>query len=434
MDTMPDSLLLAYLQASDEHIHKDLASEGRSDSALSLASTIDAMESPSATLSSTPLLIQTFCTMNGLFLTIAMPNSTPNDGWVYRTDLGGQSHHRWDYKNSLVLLSRHTTCKKAIDVRRPCRNCMMKEVWRRECTEPENTFFLCPMTAAEDLTTAINEIMLDCTPATPEQAAIFSKNVPKISVTRKRPFDEYTKNKQLTKLHEQILARRRADSRSEVSNATIDDAEFYNLVGDALGLDRCDSTDSEISILPQEQALSSTASSITSSITSLETPSEDLCVAYEAVMNMFVKKHSMQVVMTSDILSKMQHDFPRIYRTDAAIQRSDVLADVFRVLNVEAPNIFMMKSIFPTWMSRLRTRCAKGPIQLGLGFYNAPSAAIFDEICSNAAVTNFIASGYHHVRCSTAVATSLTILVIYVIDANSSMVAGNDILPLSSLA
>jgi hypothetical protein len=51
----------------------------------------------------------------------------------------------------------------------------------------------------------------------------------------------------------------------------------------------------------------------------------------------------------------------------------------------------------------------------------------------NAAVTNFIASGNHRIDLPT-VARSLTILVIYVIDAHSSLIVGNDILPLSSLA
>lgn len=430
---MPDSLLLAYLQASDENIHQDLATEGRSDSALSLASTIDALHSPSAPPVAPPLLIKTFCTMNGLFLTIEMPNLTSNDGWVYRNDLGGQSHHRWEYKKTLILLSRHTTCKKAIDVRRPCRNCMMKEVWRRECTEPENTFFLCPMGAADDLTPAMNEIMLDCAPATPEQVAIYSKNVPKISVTRKRPFDEATKDKQIFKLHQQILSRRRAENRNDISNATID-ADFYNLVGDALGLDRCDSNDSELAMLGAPPDMFPATSPIAQSMTSLETPCDDLCVAYEALVNMFLKSSTTEVVMTSDVIAQMQHDFPRIYRTDAATEQSAVLADALFMLNVNAQNSLMMKAIFPTWMSRLRSRCASGPIKLGLGFYHAPSAAIFQDICSNAAVTHFMASGHHRIDSPTVVAASLTILVIYVMDAKRSLIAGNDILPLSSLA
>lgn len=422
MDAMPDSLLLAYLQASDEYNPKDLTNDERSNSALSLASTVEVLDSPRDAPS---LTIKAFCVINGLFLTIELPTTNDN-GWIYRNDLGGQSHHRWDYKKSLILLSRHTTCKKAVQPQQPCRNCMMKEIWRRECTEPENAFFLCSMVTADDLTAAINEIMIDCTPATAEQIAIYSKNIPKMSVTRKRPFDEHTKHKQLSKLSQQIQSRRRAEmnrTNVSVSNLHVDE-DFYDLVGDALGLDRSDSIDSELAVLP---------SPLPETQPTLETPSDDLYMAYESLMTAFVKQRSSLVTMTSDVVAKLQHEFPRIYRTDAAMEQSTVLTDVLAMLSIK-PSLLMMKSIFPIWMSRLRTCCAVGPTQIGLGIYNAPSAAIFQDICSSAAITNFIASGHHRIDSPTIVTTSRAMLVIYIVDTNNSLTTGNDILPLSSLA
>ena len=144
MDAQPDTdqLLLAYLHGVEDGAPLGGGAtrlEERSDSALSLASTIAFDAAPAAPTA--PRVIKAFCPFNQLFVTIPFPNE--DDGWVYRYDIGGQSQHRWDFEGALALLSRHSTCKKAIEMRRPCRNCIMKDIWRRECTEPENAFFIC---------------------------------------------------------------------------------------------------------------------------------------------------------------------------------------------------------------------------------------------------------------------------------------------------
>ena len=104
-------------------------------------------------------------------VTISFP--TEENGWVYRYDIGGQSQHRWDFEDALVLLSRHSTCKKAIEMRRPCRNCIMKDIWRRECTEPENAFFLCTPSTAKDPTPSLNKLMVHCDSVPPELAKLW---------------------------------------------------------------------------------------------------------------------------------------------------------------------------------------------------------------------------------------------------------------------
>jgi hypothetical protein len=163
MDAPPDSdqLFLAYLhcaRGNDALTGTGERLDERSDSAMSLASTI-AFDIPPTTVDAHPRhLIKAFCAFNGLFVTIAFPSEA--DGWVYRYDLGGQSQHRWDYDDSIVLLNRHT-----LPARRPlfeekmiCRNCVMKDDWRRECMRPENAFFICSMSATKDPTDAVNKV------------------------------------------------------------------------------------------------------------------------------------------------------------------------------------------------------------------------------------------------------------------------------------
>lgn len=81
-----------------------------------------------------------FCKFTRELIRMRFPSDT--SGWTYRVDLGGTSQHRWDYAGVLVLVVRHSTCMKAVIPRAMCRNCQMKEIWRRECAQPDDTFFL----------------------------------------------------------------------------------------------------------------------------------------------------------------------------------------------------------------------------------------------------------------------------------------------------
>ena len=87
------------------------------------------------------IIIEAFCVFNSAVVNIAYPTS--QQGWVYRADLGGHSLHRWDLGDNTCIVARHSTCAKAMRPRgTPCRNCIMKKTWRRECKEACNTFFL----------------------------------------------------------------------------------------------------------------------------------------------------------------------------------------------------------------------------------------------------------------------------------------------------
>ena len=87
MDAQPDTdqLLLAYLHGVGDVAVSEESRLERSDSALSLASTIAFDAAPAAPTA--PRVIKAFCPFNQLFVTIPFPNE--DDGWIYRYDIGG---------------------------------------------------------------------------------------------------------------------------------------------------------------------------------------------------------------------------------------------------------------------------------------------------------------------------------------------------------
>lgn len=432
----PDQLLLAYLHGVGDGAPLDGGEsrlEERSDSALSLASTI-AFDAPPAA-PSTPRVIKAFCSFNQLFVTIPFPNE--DDGWVYRYDIGGQSQHRWDFEGTLVLLSRHSTCKKAIEVRRPCRNCVMKDIWRRECTEPENAFFLCAITASKDPTPALNKLIVECDSVPPELAKLYQDHVPKLNSARKRRFDEDTKRKQLARMITQIGARDRSNALQPNEPAEVDD--FMHLIGDALGMNdgtsqglaHVDSYESELADLAPLQAVHQHAAPPATPSSSCS----DIIAAYGTLLGLFGSSNKCASVAT-EFVCKLQADFPAIFSADALSVPCDALTALLRRIGVvlHAP-MLLAKSIFPPWMARLKSRCRESPVQVSLGFYRAPSCSIHAEFCASSTSPSFISSGRHRVDEPYPFSGSLsnTILVLYIVDPSNSLVAGNDILPIANL-
>ena len=189
-----DDLLLAYLNDGER-----LAPNGgldRSDSSLSNLSNASAlsMESVASTVlfpHSVPrdvINIKAFCTMNGMVVRIRFPRA--EDGWVYRYELGGHTQLRWDYQNTVILIARHNTCMKSIFPRKPCRNCFMKAVWRRECIDPDDIFYLMAVHERVHAAVALQTIVIETVDASDEEVRVYSGSTPKANLTRKRSLDE----------------------------------------------------------------------------------------------------------------------------------------------------------------------------------------------------------------------------------------------------
>lgn len=97
-------------------------------------------------------------------MSIVIEYPREHNGWVYRSEVGGHSQHRWDMTNDAVsIIARHSTCKKAISARNPCRNCVMKK-WRRECIDACNSFFVKAIGTVDDCISSLLPLVYDSRP------------------------------------------------------------------------------------------------------------------------------------------------------------------------------------------------------------------------------------------------------------------------------
>lgn len=144
------------------------------------------------------LLIEVFCTFNGWLVRIEYPSV--ENGWSYRADMGGHSMHRWEYGNVMILMARHSTCGRAVFPRDICRNCVMKAIWRRECIDPCNTFYLQAMNTVQACIDALRPLVYEASEASEAQVSLFLQNVPKTTTSRKRVADAEVKALRMIKL------------------------------------------------------------------------------------------------------------------------------------------------------------------------------------------------------------------------------------------
>eukprot|EP00966_Prymnesium_polylepis_P221690 5128766-Prymnesium_polylepis.1 len=323
-------------------------------------------------------------------------------------------------------------------MRRPCRNCIMKDIWRRECTEPENAFFLCSISASKDPTPVVNKLIIECDSVPAELAKLYLAHVPKLNSTRKRRFDEETKRKQLARMISQISARDRSFTPPSQPNDSAEVDEFMHLIGDALGMNdapqqgltHVESYDSELADLAPLQAVDDHPTTAAATSTS----SSDITAAYGTLLGLFGTNKRASVSI--EFLRKLQADFPAFFTPDAMSVACDALTALLRRIGVvlRAP-MLIANSIFPPWMARLKSRCSDSPVQVALGFYRAPSCSIHAEFCTSSTSPSFISSGRHRVDEPYAFSGSLsrTTLVMYIVDPSISLVPGNDILPIANL-
>eukprot|EP00966_Prymnesium_polylepis_P208385 4827438-Prymnesium_polylepis.1 len=117
---------------------------------------------------------------------------------------------------------------------------------------------------------------------------------------------------------------------------------------------------------------------------------------------------------------------------------NDVLTQLLcsMLLDVASP-LLLVKSLFPTWLVRIRS-ADEETVHLRLGFYTAPSSSIYNEMLHSRVLPEFVARGSHHIESNHSVAKALAptgvkpVLVI-ARTAEGGLARGLDILPLTSL-
>ena len=139
----------------------------------------DLSEATTVVASPTPALtIPAFCMFNSALVHLDYPAVA--NGWTYRPELGSHSSLRWDLGNDVCMLAKHTTCTKAMRPKlRPCRNCENKKIWRRECQETSETFFVFALHDSRNAANALAPLVRRTLSITPADALLYSNFAPK---------------------------------------------------------------------------------------------------------------------------------------------------------------------------------------------------------------------------------------------------------------
>ena len=145
---------------------------------------------------------------------------------------------------------------------------------------------------------------------------------------------------------------------------------------------------------------------------------------------------NMTVALSRTSIDKITADFPHIYTSVARTDDSPVLSHLMRILGINSQATLMLKSVFPVWLSRLRTRAQDGTAAVRIGF-SAPSVRIYTELLNLNTIPSFVASGRHRIDtnfkavCANLPAQVRPILVACL--SSSGLVAGNEMLPLTHI-
>lgn len=82
------------------------------------------------------------------------------DGWIFRSDVSNTAMLRWEYNDTLAIVTRHASCENAVVPRqRNCRNCEMKRTWRKQCSEKCDTLFLVALDDSLNVEEALSAVV-----------------------------------------------------------------------------------------------------------------------------------------------------------------------------------------------------------------------------------------------------------------------------------
>lgn len=516
-----DRILLSSLLDSDDDEEAEVAElrEAKqrfervtSQSQLSTASTA-LVEDPRSDV----LLIRAFCTFNSFIVEIEYPRTS--NGWVFRDDLGGHSLCRWDYGNVMILLARHSTCSRAVIPRDLCRTCVMKSVWRRECSEPCNTFYLQAMNTVQACLAALQPLVCSASPADPNDAILFLHHVPKSSVSRKRVVDPADKRRRMLAFEAKLRVHLFGTRAAHVGDG---DRTLLEILGDVL--DRSDAGTGDV--MPPSVHGRSTASApnfsasdppalltlnksssvgdmcamaaetpagrgvlplpfvarpptsvvvpspqrvvvpspqrvvVSAQLSPLRAPATpeisvdadgsplvvaravapvskmtSVRVAYDALMRRFndtFDNATGSCPFAAAECDALLSGHPHMLTTFPMLSVSEELDALFAKLNVHVKTQLLIKSILSMWLSKVKTA---GDGTVGLGFYVAPSVAIYSDIISAGVLPPFVAKGSHRVDSSFAIANSRAMptirpVLVCFFGRVGTMVPGVNLLPL----
>lgn len=405
----------------------------RSSSELSLATTAIASPPPAMT-------IQAFCTFNGWFVKLQYPNE--GNGWSYRADLGGQSVHRWEYGNSIVLMARHSTCGRAVIPRSLCRNCEMKQVWRVKCCEPCDTFFILPAGSTSLCVSALQPLIFSAKAATAQEYSMYTRCAPKASLTRKRGNDSEERINR--------MLRRETALRYQIGGGTEpneDERPLLEQLEDAL-LTSIGGTNHQAEQLVLPSMTTGTLPTVGDSVgpisvNMLRAPSlsqlscqRDTRSAYNILLTILSAQGASVKLAT---IAQIGSSHPLIKSTQPLREPNVCLDRLVQPFNITTtkPLMLILKSLLATWITTMSTTNASADhIVLHVGFYAPPSTNVYNDLCNNNVLPPFLLQAMHRVETYLSKLKTRPnvppFMVVY-FNPNGQMVHGTHMLPLCSI-
>lgn len=362
----------------------------------------------------------------------------------------------------------------------------MKTVWRRECIDPCNTFYLQAMNSVQTAVDVLRPLVYEAIEATDTQAAQYMKHAPKASVARKRVNDSSEKMARMLKYEQNLRESLCANGSGMVSTrpprSLVDEladeldkkdaaaslpvplvAACPLMPSFASGFDWQLSTFSASPCIdaklpapsPKRVVVSATPSPVhvvkplittnggivvAETVTSALAPSPRLLPlppqtfeAYEAVLDKLMDFDANSSIDAAFLVSLLTQ-FPRMHTTHSLVSVSPNLDALMKSLGVHGACHLLMKAMFSDWVGSAAKLSSSE--RLFVGFYVAPSLSLFQDIYRLSELPSFVSKATHRVEDSFASAMSRAalngsrpVLVAY-FGGTRPMIPGSNLLPL----
>ena len=380
--------------------------------AMMMAPRIDSRVSDSSTSSTTPsplssplanrvedatlthATLDVFCKFTRELVRIRFP--TDSNGWSYRVDIGGMSQHRWDYVGGLILVVKHGTCMKAIVPRRICRNCEMKDTWRRECVEPDDTFFLLRAVYEEEAVEQLRAVQIgealemgDYERQLYDNAQVCSFNLS----PRKRYVNYDDKRRRMERLRDQVCIMLPDTLGLADELALRSNQEVMSMLS-------CE-VSSNGALLPQSPIQVSSRvpplplPPLPSPLPSpLPPPLYSLLPVYDALIGTFLLQNGLVRRMDRSTLERLLKLITCQAPSTAVVQH-DGFDRLFMQLGVPLSAQLFIKPFVIQWMNTILSTMTSSIASLRFGFYVAPSVTIFNSIKNLDVLPLFVTNAKH---------------------------------------
>ena len=400
-----------------------------------------ASQHPVATAGRNPsgLVIEAFCTFNATIVHLEYPIS--EHGWILRSSLCSNTCLRWDLGDHVCIMSKKSTCAKAmVDPTRPrrseCKNCVMRKTWRRECKLVDHTFYLFALQDISRTIEVLQPLLLATAPA--QNVQMYLDFQPKLNNSAKKDNDVKATNWE-RKVHFTILnggsgrVRMKRPSPHETMvqmlmecgdlpsqiDSTAPEApdapvplpppptalagsapaskkqNIANLAAQ-LSMPIPIASERSVSIAPPQTPLLATpvavraAPVLTTVVASPQRKKKSAVDAYNRIIDVLIYFDAKQTVafpaqMIRDILTSL----PICFQGIASLESNEYVDHLYAVMDIDhSPTLIVKSSVLQQWLIHLSS--SSRDIRVQIGFFCAPTVQVYHELRTDPLMPPFL--------------------------------------------